>query len=113
MTYAIEANIEALFGWDIDALGTSRPSTAQLAEMLSQADSVINAEARRSTNATDSSGNLKVIACSLVQKMIINLFAFTDPDAYGFVEIALSDDQKRIIHMELGVWNSLSWEVGK
>lgn len=112
MTYATEAQIEALFGWAIDDSGISRPTTTQLAEMLSQADSIINAEARRSTNTTDSSGNLKTIACSLVQKMIINLFAFTDPDAYGFVEIALSDDQKRIIHMELGVWDSLTWEVG-
>ena len=44
--------------------------------------------------------------------MIINMFAVTDPDAYGFTEIELNDDQKRIIHMELGVWNSISWEVG-
>lgn len=112
MTYATEANVEAMIGYAIDATGTSRPTTAQLAEMITQADSIINAEARRSTNATDTSGRLKAIACSLILKMMVNMFALTDPDIYGFTEIELTDDQKRIIHMELGVWNSLTWEVG-
>jgi hypothetical protein len=68
MTYAKHQHIEAVLGYSIDDTGTSRPTTTQLAEMLEQADSIINAEARRSTNATDSSGRLKVIAVSLVQK---------------------------------------------
>lgn len=113
MTYAKETNIEAILGYTIDDIGTSRPTSTQLAEMLSQADSLINAEARRNTNATDVSGRLKVIACSLVMKYIINMFALTDPDIYGFSEVELTDDQKRIIHIELGVWDSLTWEVGK
>ena len=50
MTYATEAEIEAILGYTIDEIGTSRPSTTQLAEMLSQADSIINAEARVNTN---------------------------------------------------------------
>ena len=111
MTYASEANIEAILGYVIDASGNSRPTTAQLAEMLAQADSVINAEARRTTNATDTSGRLKVIAVSLVLKMVINMFAMTNPDAYGFTEVELTDDQKRVIHMEHGVWDSLTWDV--
>lgn len=112
MTYATEANMEAILGYAIDATGSSRPTTAQLAEMITQADSIINAEARSATNATDSSGRLKVIAVGLIQKMINNMFFFTDPATYGFIEVELNDDQKRIIHMELGVWNSLTWEVG-
>ena len=112
MTYAIEANIEAILGYAIDASGTSRPTTAQLAEMLAQADSIINAEARVATNKTDTSGRLKVIAVSLVLKMITNMFALTDPEIYGFIEIELNDDQKRIIHMEHGVWNSNTWDIG-
>ena len=111
MTYATEANFEAIYGYSIDATGTSRPTTAQLAEMLSQADSIINAEAKRSTSGADISGRLKVIACSLVLKMITNMFALTNPDTYDFIEIELSDDQKRIIHMELGVWDSITWEI--
>ena len=111
MTYAIEANFETMYGFAVDATGTSRPTTAQLAEMLSQADSIINAEAKRSVNGTDVSGRLKVIACSLVLKMVTNMFALTDPDTYDFIEIELSDDQKRIIHMELGVWDSITWEI--
>ena len=112
MTYATEVNIEAIFGYDIDATGKSRPTTAQLAEMLAQADSIINAEARRTTNATDISGRMKVIAVSLTLKMITNMFALTDPETYGFIEIELNDDQKRIIHMENSVWNSLTWDTG-
>jgi len=112
MTYATEANIEAILGYAIDATGTSRPTTAQLAQMLSDADAIINAEARRTTNATDTSGRLRVIAVGLTMKMINNMFALTDPSSYAFVEVELTDDQKRIIHMELGVWDSLTWEVG-
>ena len=111
MTYATEVNIEAILGYAIDASGSSRPTTAQLAEMLSQVDSIINAEAKQATNSTDASGRLKVIAVSLTLKYINNMFALTNPEAYNFVEVELSDDQKRIIHMELGVWQSLSWEI--
>ena len=112
MTYAEEADIEGILGYAIDATGTSRPTTAQLAIMIGQADSIINAEAKRETNATDTSGRLKVIACSLIMKMIVNMLAITDPELYGFVEVELTDDQKRIIHMEHGVWSSLTFEVG-
>ena len=112
MTYATEANIEAILGYAIDDTGNSRPTTTQLAQMLSDADAIINAEARRASNATDTSGRLRVIAVSLVQKMFINMFAFPDPESYGFTEVELTDDQKRIIHMELGVWDSITWEVG-
>ena len=111
MTYATEVNVEAMLGYAIDATGTSRPTTAQLAEMISQADSIINAEAKRSANGTDTSGRLKVIACSLIHKMIYRMFALTDPEVYAPIEIELTDDQKRIIHMELGVWDSLTWEL--
>jgi len=112
MTYATEANMEAVLGYAIDDTGTSRPTTTQLAEMLSQADSIINAEAKRSVSGTDTSGRLKVIACSLVWKMIVKMFALTNPEAFALMEVELSDDEKRIIHMELGVWDSLTWEVG-
>ena len=111
MTYATETDIEGMFGYSIDASGNSRPTTAQLAVMLGQADSIINAEARQKTNSTDTSGRLKVIACSLILKMMTNMFYLTNPEVYNPVEIELSDDQKRIIHMELGVWQSLSWEI--
>jgi len=110
--YAAETDIEAMYGWAIDDIGTSRPTSTQLAEMLSQADEIINAEARVATNLTDTSKRLKTIACSLVQKMIINLFAMTDPDSYAFMEVELTDDQKRIIHIEHSIWASLTWDVG-
>lgn len=113
MTYATEANIEAILGYAIDDTGTSRPTTTQLAEMLSQADSIINAEARVTSNLTDTSGRLKVIAISLCMKMITNMFAITDPEVYGFIEVELTDDQKRIIHMEHSVWQSKHWEIGQ
>ena len=112
MTYAKESNIEAILGYAIDDTGTSRPTSIQLEEMLNQADAIINAEARVTTNKTDNSGRLKVIAVSLVLKMITNMFALTDPETYGFIEIELSDDQKRIIHMEHSIWNANTWDTG-
>jgi len=112
MTYAKESNIEAILGYSIDDTGTSRPSSTQLSEMILQADSIINAEARVATNKDDASGRLKVIAVSLVLKMITNMFALSNPDTYGFIEIELNDDQKRIIHMEHSVWQSKTWDIG-
>ncbi len=111
MTYANESHIEAILGYKIDSSGTSRPTATQLTEMLEEADSIINAEARVSSNLADTSGRLKVIAVSLVLKMVNNMFALTDPATYAFVEVELTDDQKRIIHMEHGVWQSLTWEL--
>ncbi len=112
MAYATEANIEAILGYSIDATGTSRPTTAQLTQMLADADAIINAEARTTSNLTDTSGRLRAIEVSIVLKMINNMFALTDPSAYAFVEVELTDDQKRVIHMEHGVWDSITWEVG-
>lgn len=112
MTYAKQEDIEDIYGFTIDDEGTSRPTLTQLNRMLGYADSIINAEARRTTNATDTSGRLKVIATSLVQKMINNMYAITDPETYGQIEVELNDDQKRIIHMEHGVWDSETWDVG-
>ena len=112
MTYAEETDVEGIIGYAIDATGTSRPTTAQLVIMIAQADSIINAEARVKTNLTDTSGRLKVIACSLIVKMVVNMFAITDPETYGFVEVELTDDQKRIIHMEHGIWSSITFDVG-
>lgn len=112
MVYVSEAEIEAIIGYLIDATGNSRPSTAQLTQMITNAGAIINAEARVTSDLTDTSGRLRVIAVSLVLKMIVDMFALTDPDAYGFTEVELTDDQKRIIHMELGVWDSYTWDVG-
>ena len=112
MTYAEDVDIEGILGYTIDATGTSRPTTAQLIIMINQADSIINAEARVKSNLTDTSRRLKAIACSLIMKMVVNMFALTDPDLYGFVEVELTDDQKRIIHMEHGIWQSITWDVG-
>jgi hypothetical protein len=111
MTYAEKKHIEAMVGYTIDDIGTSRPTETHLAEMLIQADSIINSEAKRETNGDDKSKRLRVIACSLVFKMIVKMLALTDPDIYGFIEIELTDDQKRIIHMEQGVWTSKTWEI--
>lgn len=110
MTYAIETDIEAMMGFSITT--NSRPTSTELASLLSYADSIINAEARVTSNLTDTSGRLKTIACSLVHKMITNIWANSDPDMFGFVEIELTEDQKRIIHVEHSVWQSLTWDVG-
>lgn len=112
MTYATKDNIEAIFGYDIDDTGTSRPTSTQLSGMLEDADAIINAEARVTSNMTDTSKRLRVIAVSLCLKMVTNMFALTDPETYGFVEIELTDDQKRIIHMEHSIWQSQTWDVG-
>jgi len=112
--YATEANIELVIGWAIEStsLTTSRPTSEQLVQMLADADGIINAEARVTTNMTDTSGRLRSIEVSLVMKMIINMLAFTKPEEYGFTEVELTDDQKRVIHMEHGIWQALEWEVG-
>jgi len=112
MVYVSEAEIEAIIGYLIDATGNSRPSTAQLTQMITNAGAIINAEARVTSDLTDTSGRLRVIATSLVQKMINNLFAISSPEMYAFVEVELTDDQKRIIHMEHSIWQSLTFEVG-
>ena len=112
MTYAEKKHIEMIYGYTIDDTTNSRPTTTQLSEMLIQADAIINAEARRDDNSTDVNHRMRVIAVSLVLKMVVNMFAITHPDSYGFTEVELTDDQKRIIHMQLGVWQAKTWDIG-
>ena len=112
MTYAIETDIEGILGYSVAATGT-RPTTAELAIMLTQADAFINAEIRESTNITDTYGILKAVAIGLVYRMINNLFYLAEPDNYNHMDIELSDPEIRLIRLAHSDWAAESWELGE
>jgi len=109
--YAAEADVEGMKGFAISA--TSRPTTTELAVMLTQADSIINADMMISTNATDTYGILKANALSLIDKMINNLFFLAEPDNYDYQQVELSDDERRRMLKAHSKWGVLSWELGE
>jgi len=111
MTYAIETDIEGVVGHAITA--TSRPTTTELAVMLTQADSIINADLMESINITDTYGILKSNAISLVCKMINNLHHLAEPDFYDYMEVSLTEDEKRRMLKAHSKWAILSWELGE
>lgn len=108
--YSTEAQIEFRIGFAIDA--TSRPTSTELAGMMNTATSIINAEAMASSNMTDTYGVLREIEINMVVKMINNVFALAEPDVYPYVEIELTPEEKRLIHMAHRRWASLHWEIG-
>lgn len=110
MAYCTEADIEAMIGFAIDA--TSRPTTTQLAVMLTNADSIINAFIRESSNITDTYGILQTIACHLVIKMVNNLFAFAEPENYPLLEIGLTEQDEKLVLKAHSKWQVKSWEMG-
>lgn len=93
------------------AAGT-RPSSTEVAGMMNNATSIINAEARVESNMTDTSGRLKEIEITLVQKMINNYWYFANPKKYAFLDIELTEEQKRIIHKEKLKFYGESFELG-
>lgn len=113
MTYAEKADIEAMIGYSISNDTDSQPSETYLNVMLSRADSLINAEMKESTNITDTYGYLKTIACNLVYKMINNLLAIQDPENFGPMEIVLTAEDMRLIHMAYTKWDSHTMEIGE
>lgn len=107
--YCAETDIEGMIGYAIDA--TSRPTTTQLAIMLIQADSRINAVMQKTSNITDSFGLLKVVAIQLVLKTINNMFSFAHPNDYDFVEVLITDEDKDLIKQAHSIWAAKSWEM--
>ncbi len=109
-TYASETDIEALIGYSIST--DTRPTSTQLAVMLTNADSIINAFAKVSSNMTDTFGILQTVACQLVRKMINNLFALAEPKDYALLEISLTEEDKTLIQKAHSLWQGYSWEMG-
>ena len=108
--YTSEAEIEYVLGISIDT--NSRPTTTQLGEMLADADAIINAQARVSSNMTDTYGILNRIAKDLVLKQINNMWSFTNPEQFPYIDIELTDAQKVQINAVHRKFAGESWEIG-
>jgi hypothetical protein len=109
--YCSEADMEKVLGYAIDA--SSRPTTTELALMLTISTSYINAELKQSTNLTDTYGILKAVACNVTYRQINNLFALQDPDKYAMLEVGLTPEEIRLLHMAHSVWDSITWDTGE
>lgn len=86
------------------------PTSTHLAALLTAADSMINAEARVSSNMTDTYGELKTIATNLVLKMIRRLWSFRDPDTFPYEDVELTAEERRIIHRVHDKFTGNTWD---
>lgn len=111
VNYAEEAEVEAMIGYTVTT--TTRPTTTGLAVMLTNADSIINADLVASANLTDTYGVLKSNALSLIKKMINNLFFLAEPDNYEYMPVELSEDERGRMLKAHSRWALLSWELGE
>lgn len=68
---------------------------------------------KRKTNITDDYGTLNPVAASLVVKMVNNVLAFSEPEDYGFIEVALTMEDITLIRMTYSVWAAKSWNMGQ
>ena len=94
--YTSEEKIERMLG--ITITDSTVPSIETLTEMMSDADGMINAEARSASNMEDTYGELDPIAKNLVLKMIRRLWSFRNPDVFPYEEVILTPEEMRIIH---------------
>jgi len=108
--YCSAGDIERRLGVTITE--NTRPNSTDLAGFLDDADDFINSEVRVSENMTDTYGRLKQIAIDIVLKMINNLWSFTHPQIFPYIDIELSDEQKRIIHKNHLKMTGDTWDIG-
>jgi hypothetical protein len=108
--YCAETDIEKRLGVAIDA--TTRPSTTELAGMIADADDIINIAAKVSSNLTDTYGALKQIAIDLVMKMINNMWSFTHPEIFPYIDIELSETQLAVIRKTHLKFAGETWDIG-
>ena len=107
--YATAAQVGTLVGFTISH--TSRPTLTQMAVYLDNADGIINAFMKQSSNITDTYGILQVVACALAQKMVHNLLHFAEPDIYDYIDVSLTEQDEKLIRRAHSVWTVLSWEM--
>lgn len=108
--YASVENVQARLSFTITA--NTYPNLTDLAQILDDADSMINKEAKVSINMTDTYGALRMIAVDLSLKMINNMLQFRYPELFPYVDIELTPEQKRDIHKAHHKFAGLSWELG-
>lgn len=113
MTYATKSDIEAMVGYTISDSSDSLPTETYLDVMLERADSIINAEMKETTNITDTYGYLKTVACNLVYKMINNVLAIQSPEKFGPMEVTLTPEDMRLIHMAHEKWATYTTDIGE
>lgn len=108
--YTNKETVGALLGFSISS--TSRPTETQFNIMVIQADGMINGPMKRRTNITDDYGLLSPIATQLVMKLVNNLFAFAEPENYDYIDVRLSEEDKKDIRQAHSFWQSESWRMG-
>jgi len=108
--YCAETDIESALGITIDE--NSIPSSDEVSDFITRAQGMINAEAKVSSDMTDTYGELKSIAIDLVLKMVNNMWSYRYPDVFPYLDIELTSEQKRIIHKAHHKFAGKSWELG-
>jgi len=110
VNYCKESEIENVLGFTVSSI--TRPDSDQLAQMLIDADGLINGVLNTSSNVTDSTGTLKQIAIDLTLKMIRRMWSFSNPDEFEYAPVILEPEQRRMI---LRVGNAVfgkTWDLG-
>ncbi|KKN18365.1 hypothetical protein LCGC14_0956570 [marine sediment metagenome] len=108
--YTNAETVGALLGFTITA--SSRPTTTAFNIMVKQVDGMINGPFKLATNMTDTYGLISPIATQLVMKLINNLLHFSEPDKYDYIDVRLTDEDKRDIRQAHSLWQSESWRMG-
>jgi len=109
--YASAAQVGARLGWAITS--TSRPNLTQMASIIADTTSTINNFMQKPSGITDSAGFLRVVAINLACKMVNNIFAFAEPEKFAYMEVALTEDDERLIRKGLRMWAAKSWRMGE
>ena len=79
---------------------------------MDNADKLINGVMKQTSNITDDYGTLSPIAASLCAKYVNNVLAFSEPEDYAFIEVALTPEDITLIRMAYSVWAAKSWDIG-
>ena len=108
--YTDAGTVNALIGFTIT--GTSRPNSAALLIFMDNADKLINGVMKQTSNITDNYGTLSPIAASLCAKYVNNVLAFSEPEDYAWIEVALTPEDITLIRMAYSVWAAISWDIG-
>lgn len=116
--YCAKKDVEALLGYEITDDGVSRPNLKQLENQMGLADDLINGQLRNynkliTGNISDETGFLRVLAADLVSKIINNMFAFSNPDAYTLIPLEFTPEQLKMLHKASDTWDGITFEIGE
>jgi len=112
MALVDETDVEGMVGYAIADGNGKRPSSTDLALMITWAEAIIKGILKLAV-LVDTYGLLKVIELSIIMRMIREQRSLSNPDDYLPQDFTILPTEERLIRMAASGWQALTFDVGE